>query len=106
MYIYLTYYFFFFKGYGDHRYLHNAQHSFPTRRSSDLAHALTELPDEITTPGPGQIKAMLINCGNPVVSGPDGAKLDKALSQLDLLVAIDFVQRESHHHAHWLLPAV
>jgi formate dehydrogenase len=70
------------------------------------AHALSELPEEITTPGPGQIKAMLINCGNPVVSGPDGARLDAALAQLDLLVAIDFVQRESHRHAHWLLPAV
>jgi formate dehydrogenase len=70
------------------------------------AHAVSELPDEITTPGPGQIKAMLINSGNPVVSGPDGAKLDEALAQLDLLVAIDFVQRESHRHAHWLLPAV
>ncbi|SEH70008.1 formate dehydrogenase [Mycolicibacterium rutilum] len=69
------------------------------------AHALSELPDEITTPGRGQIRAMLINCGNPVVSGPDGARLDAALAQLDLLVAIDFVQRESHRHAHWLLPA-
>jgi len=69
------------------------------------AHALSELPDEITTPGHGQIRAFVINCGNPVVSGPDGAKLDKALEQLDLLVAIDFVQRESHRHAHWLLPA-
>lgn len=69
------------------------------------AHALSELPDEITTPGRGQIRAMLINCGNPVVSGPDGARLDSALAQLDLLVAIDFVQRESHRHAHWLLPA-
>ena len=70
------------------------------------AHALSELPDEITTPGRGQIRAMVINSGNPVVSGPDGAKLDKALEQLDLLVAIDYVQRESHRHAHWLLPAV
>lgn len=69
------------------------------------AHALSELPDEITTPGRGQIRAMVINCGNPVVSGPDGARLDNALAQLDLLVAIDFVQRESHRHAHWLLPA-
>lgn len=69
------------------------------------AHALSELPDEITTPGRGQIRALLINCGNPVVSGPDGAKLDRALADLDLLVAIDFVQRESHRHAHWLLPA-
>ncbi len=69
------------------------------------AHALAELPDEITTPGRGQIRALVINSGNPVVSGPDGAKLDAALAQLDLLVAIDFVQRESHRHAHWLLPA-
>jgi len=69
-------------------------------------HSLDELPDEITTPGAGQIRAMLINAGNPVVSGPNGAKLDAALAQLDLLVAIDFVQRESHRHAHWLLPAV
>lgn len=70
------------------------------------AHALSELPDEITTPGRGQIRALIVNSGNPVISGPDGAKLDHALSQLDLLVAIDFVQRESHRHAHWLLPAV
>ncbi len=70
------------------------------------AHALSELPDEITTPGRGQIRAMVINCGNPVVSGPDGGKLDAALGELDLLVAVDFVQRESHRHAHWLLPAV
>ena len=69
------------------------------------AHALAELPDEILTPGPGRIRAMLVNCGNPVVSGPDGAKLDDALAQLDLLVVIDLVQRESHRHAHWLLPA-
>lgn len=70
------------------------------------AHALSELPAEITTPGRGRIRALLINSGNPVVSGPNGAALDDALAQLDLLVAIDFVQRESHRHAHWLLPAV
>ncbi|WP_286275359.1 molybdopterin-containing oxidoreductase family protein [Mycobacterium antarcticum] len=70
------------------------------------AHALAELPDEITTPGPGQIRAMLINCGNPVVSGPRGDALDEALAQLDLLVILDLVQRESHRHADWLLPAV
>jgi formate dehydrogenase len=69
------------------------------------AHALAELPDEITTPGQGQLRAVVINCGNPVVSGPDGARLDAALEELDLLVVIDFVQRESHRHAHWLLPA-
>lgn len=67
-------------------------------------HSLVELPEEITVPGQGQIRAMLIASGNPVVSGPDGAALDEALSQLELLVAVDLVQRESHRHAHWLIP--
>jgi formate dehydrogenase len=69
-------------------------------------HSLAELADEIRTPGPGQIRAMLINAGNPVNSGPDGQALDEAFGGLELLVAIDFVQRESHRHADWLIPAV
>lgn len=67
-------------------------------------HSLAELPDEILEPGRGQIRAMLVAFGNPVVSGPDGGALDRAFADLDLLVAIDLVQRESHRHAHWLLP--
>jgi len=67
-------------------------------------HALAELADEITTPGEGQIRAMLVGFGNPVVSGPDSAKLDAAFGELDLLVAFDLVQRESHRHADWLIP--
>ena len=65
---------------------------------------LAELADEITTPGKGQVKALIIHAGNPVVSGPDGRALDQALSQLDLLVAVDLFQRESHRHADWLIP--
>ena len=68
--------------------------------------ALAELPDEINTPGPGQIRAMIIDGGNPVVTGPQGHKLDQALATLELLVAVDLVQRESHRHAHWLIPGV
>jgi formate dehydrogenase len=67
-------------------------------------HALAELADEITTPGKGQIRALIIANGNPVVSGPDGAALDAALQDLELLVAVDLVQRESHCHADWLIP--
>src|SRR5213075_2473662 len=36
-------FFFFFKGYGDHQDLHNKAHSFPTRRSSDLANKDTAM---------------------------------------------------------------
>ena len=68
------------------------------------AHSLAELPDEITTKGEGQIRALIMNSGNPVVSGPNGDKLDAALEQLDCFVAIDLFQRESHRHAHWLIP--
>ncbi len=65
---------------------------------------MATLPDEILTPGEGQIRAMIINSGNPVVSGPDGARLDAALKELDCLIAVDMFQRESHRHAHWLIP--
>jgi formate dehydrogenase len=91
----------------------NAKLKRPTHRPSRVrglppikgTHALAELADEITTPGDGRIRAMIIQGGNPVVAGPDGQSLDAALAQLDLLVAVDLVQRESHRHAHWLLPA-
>ena len=45
------------------------------------ARSLAELADEITTPGEGQIRALLCNSGNPVLSGPQGARLDAALSK-------------------------
>ena len=68
------------------------------------AYPLSILPEDITTPAQDQIRTLIINSGNPVVSGPDGAVLDEALDQLDLLVAIDFFQRGSHRHADWIIP--
>ena len=69
------------------------------------ARSLAELADEIQTPGEGQIRALICNSGNPVISGPQGPRLADALEELDLMVVIDMVQRESHEHADWLLPA-
>ncbi len=69
-------------------------------------HSLAELADEITTPGEGQIRALILGGGNPVCTGPDGARLSDALRELDLLVCIDLFQRESHRDADWLIPAV
>ncbi|MCP5209414.1 MAG: molybdopterin-dependent oxidoreductase [Hahellaceae bacterium] len=64
------------------------------------------LAEEILTPGEGQIKAMLIAAGNPVLSTPNGAQLDKAFSQLDFMVAVDFYRNESNRHANIILPPV
>jgi formate dehydrogenase len=76
------------------------------RKISSVAggRTLAELADEIETPGPGQIRAFFMNSGNPVISAANGLRLDRALAKLDLLVSVDLFQRDSHRHAHWLIP--
>ena len=69
-------------------------------------HSVSELADEIETPGQGQIRALILGGGNPVSTGAEGAHLAKALGELDLLVSVDLFRRESHRDAHWLIPAV
>ncbi len=67
--------------------------------------SMCELTDDIDRPGEGQVRALILQAGNPVVAGPNGTALDRSLASLECLVAIDLVQRESHRHAHWLIPA-
>lgn len=67
---------------------------------------VSALADEILTPGEGQIKAMLLIAGNPVLSTPDGNRLDKAMAQLDFCVALDFYINETNRHAHIILPPI
>ena len=62
------------------------------------------LAEEILTPGPGQIRAMVTSCGNPVLSTPNGQQLDQALSQLDFMVSVDFYINETTRHANVILP--
>ncbi len=62
------------------------------------------LADEIETPGPGQVRAMILHAGNPVLSAPNGRRLARALGQLDLLVAVDLYVNESTRLAHYILP--
>ncbi|MGJ8669578.1 MAG: molybdopterin-dependent oxidoreductase [Oceanococcus sp.] len=64
------------------------------------------LAEEMLTPGEGQIRAMLMMAGNPVISTPNGAQLDRALGQLDFMVSIDFYINESNRHADIILPPV
>ncbi|HET7203019.1 MAG TPA: molybdopterin oxidoreductase family protein, partial [Steroidobacteraceae bacterium] len=62
------------------------------------------LAEEITTPGPGQVRALVTSAGNPVLSTPNGGQLDRALSTLDFMVAVDFYVNETTRHAHLILP--
>lgn len=63
------------------------------------------LADEILTPGNGQIRALLVVGGNPVMSWPDQHKTLRALQQLDLLVCIDVRHSDTVNLADYFLPA-
>lgn len=62
------------------------------------------LAEEILTPGKGQIKGLISIAGNPVISTPNGRLMDKALADLDFMVAVDWYVTESSRHAHIILP--
>ncbi|NUS44995.1 MAG: molybdopterin-dependent oxidoreductase, partial [Mycobacteriaceae bacterium] len=62
------------------------------------------MADEITTPGAGQVRALVTVSGNPVLSTPGGHRLDAALEQLEFMVAVDFYLNETTRHADVILP--
>lgn len=62
------------------------------------------MAEEMLTPGPGQIRALVTSCGNPVLSTPNGTQLDVALQGLDFMVSIDFYINETSRHADVILP--
>jgi anaerobic selenocysteine-containing dehydrogenase len=62
------------------------------------------LAEEMETPGPGQLKALITFAGNPVLSTPNGARLDRALAGLEFMVSIDLFRNETTRHAHLILP--
>lgn len=62
------------------------------------------MPAEITTPGPGQLRALVVGAGNPVLTTPGSSEVEAALQQLELLVSIDLYVTETSKYAHYLLP--
>jgi len=64
------------------------------------------LSEEILTSGKGQIRGLITLAGNPVLSTPNGAKMDRALSSLELLISVDPFINETTRHAHLILPPV
>jgi anaerobic selenocysteine-containing dehydrogenase len=65
---------------------------------------VSALAEEIETAGDGQVRALVTHGGNPVLSTPNGARLDRALATLDFFVAIDLYRNETTRHAHLILP--
>src|SRR5262249_36983441 len=63
------------------------------------------LPQEIATPGRGQVRALFLCAGNPVMTTPDSARLEAGLDQLELVVALDLYVTESSRWADYILPA-
>jgi len=62
------------------------------------------LAEEIETPGAGQVRALVTVAGNPVLSTPNGRRLDRAMDQLEFVVAVDLYINETTRHADVILP--
>ena len=62
------------------------------------------LAEEIETGGAGRIRALLTVAGNPVLSTPNGGRLERALPRLDFMASVDLYLNETTRHAHLILP--
>ncbi len=65
---------------------------------------VTAIPEEIETPGEGQVKTMVLVGGNPVSSNPNSNRLDAAFESLEFMVAVDIYINETTRHADVILP--
>ena len=78
-------------------------------RVSKHPEALGEYPaaamaEEIETPGTGQIRAMVVVGGNPVLSTPNSERLARAFESLDFMVSVDLYINETSKFADVILP--
>jgi anaerobic selenocysteine-containing dehydrogenase len=74
-----------------------------------LPEAFGELPvaalaEEIDSAGEERVRALVTVAGNPVLSTPNGARLEKALESLEFMVSIDIYKNETTRLADVILP--
>jgi len=62
------------------------------------------LAEEITTPGEGQVRALVTVAGNPALSAPNSAAVEAALGELEFMVSVDPYRNETTRFAHVILP--
>jgi anaerobic selenocysteine-containing dehydrogenase len=87
-----------------------AEARFVEGRFGPVRHIRGSLPgnllaDEILTAGDGQIRALFVTAGNPLLSIGGEERLRAALESLELLVCIDLYRSATAELAHYLLPA-
>ncbi len=63
----------------------------------------TTLAEEILTPGDGQIRALVVSGGNPVVAWPDQELTIRAMRDLELLVVVDHRMSATAEFAHYVI---
>ena len=78
-------------------------------RVSKYPEVLGEYPasamaEEISTPGEGQIRAMVVVGGNPILSTPNGERLAKSFADLEFMVSVDIYLNETSKFADVILP--
>jgi anaerobic selenocysteine-containing dehydrogenase len=64
------------------------------------------LAEEMETPGPGQVKALITLASNPALSAPNGARLSARFEKLDFMLSMDIYLNETTRHADVILPGL
>ena len=62
------------------------------------------LPEEILTPGPGRVRALIVAAGNPAAALPDQTRVVSAFKALDLLVVADPYLTATARLADYVIP--
>ncbi len=65
---------------------------------------VSAMAEEFQDSGEGQIKAFMTVCGNPVLSSPNGKRLEQLLPDVEFMFSIDNFINETTRHADLILP--
>jgi len=66
---------------------------------------VSALAEEMLSEGEGQIRALVTVAGNPVLSTPNGRRLEQALDGLEFMLSIDLYINETTRYADLILPS-
>jgi anaerobic selenocysteine-containing dehydrogenase len=62
------------------------------------------MAEEIDAAGEQRMRGLVTLAGNPVLSTPNGRRLDRALATLDFMLSLDIYLNETTRHAHLVIP--